>query len=231
MRRRAAALASFTLALVALVAPAARAALPEAAARLERTMRATGGLRADFVQIRIVELTGEEIEATGFIAFRPPSAFRLAYVDPDPQEIVVTGDSLWVYMPADGQAIRYSFDAAAPGSEIFLLFGGGERRIEDAYEVVEERWADRADALRLTPRDVEPGYPIEEIRLLVDRGGFPERLFYRELGGDAVVFRFTRITVRPPDLDALVRLRIPAGTEILDGDELQDRETPDEPGN
>ena len=40
-----------------------RAALPPEAARLQETLRTVSGLRADFVQIRNVSLTGEEIEA------------------------------------------------------------------------------------------------------------------------------------------------------------------------
>lgn len=202
------------------VAIPGEAVLPPAAARLESAVRGAAGLRADFVQIRVVELTGEEIEARGFLAFRPPAAFRLAYLDAEGQEVVVAGDSLWVYMPAEEQAIRYPFDADAPGSEIFLLFGGRGRKLDDVYHVIEEPWADRVDALRLELRDPEPGYPIEEIRLLVDAAGFPERLFYRELTGDVVVFRFTRVTPAPPDLDELVRLRLAPGTEVLDGAEL-----------
>jgi len=196
--------------------------LPSAARRLLDTVTGVRGLRIAFHQIRDVDLTGEEIEADGVIGFRPPSDFRMAYTSPEVQEVVVSGDSLWVITPAENQALRFSFHAGEPGSEIFLLFGGGgERSLTDAFDIVQEPWADYEDALRLTPRDDDGSYPIQDIRLVVGPDGYPRRLFYREVSGDTVAFDFREVEVNPRDLADLVRLRIPPGVEVYDGDELQ----------
>lgn len=192
-------------------------AVPPEAARLERALKEIDGLRADFVQIRDVALTGESIEASGFLAFRPPHAFRLAYTEPEVQELVIQGDSLWVVMPAENQAQRYPFSADAPGSEIFLLFGGRGRPLTEVFDIVEEPWGSHPSALRLIPHDMEPGYPIEEIRLIVGEEGFPRRLFFREVSGDTVVFDFVRIVRNPENLDGLTRLRLPEGIDVIDG--------------
>jgi outer membrane lipoprotein-sorting protein len=196
--------------------PAAGSVPPEAA-RLERALMEIDGLRADFVQIRDVALTGESIEATGFLAFHPPQAFRLVYTEPEAQELVIQGDFLWVVMPSENQAQRYPFSADAPGSEIFLLFGGQGRSLTQVFDVLEEPWGSHPSALRLIPRDMEPGYPIEEIRLGVGKAGFPQRLFFREVSGDTVVFNFVRVIRSPENIDELTRLQLPEGIEIIDG--------------
>ena len=196
--------------------PAVEAGLPPEAARLERALEGLNSIRADFLQIRNVELTGEEIQAVGMLAFRPPQDFRLAYAEPYPQELVIRGDSLWVIVPEENQAQRYAFTPDAPGNEIFLLFGGRRGGLDEAFEVVQEAWGSYAAALRLTPRNREPGYPIEEIRLVLRKDGLPERLFFHEVTGDDVVFTFTRFVRNPKDIEDLLALRLPPGIEIID---------------
>lgn len=196
--------------------PAVAAKPPAEAARLEAALRGVRSLRVDFVQIRDVALTGESIEARGLIAFRPPADFRLAYQPPHPQEIVIERDTLWVVMPSENQAQRYPFSADAPGSELFLLFGASDKKLTDVYRVLEEPWAGYPSALRLFPLKDDPGDPVEEIRVVVGKEGFPEKLFFKEVTGDTVIFTFTRVVRNPPDIDRLVRLRLPPGIEILD---------------
>ena len=199
-----------------LLGAAASPGFASEAARLERALAGIKGLRADFVQIRDVALTGERMESRGFLAFRPPQDFRLVFETPEPQELVTQRDSLWVIMPSENQAQRYPFDLDSPGSEVFLLFGTGERKLSDVFHVVEEEWGSYPRALLLTPREAEPGYPLEEIRVVVGKAGFPERLFIREVTGDTVVFRFVKVQRNPSDLDRLVELRLPPGIEVIE---------------
>ena len=200
--------------------PPAAGALPPAAARLERAMERVVGVSASFVAVRTVELTGEELTAHGEVAFRAPDRFRLAYLEPDRQEIVVEGDSLWVVLLDENQAMRFAFDPEAPGSEVFLMFGGRAEALRGLFRIEEEPWAAYEDALHLTPLADDGSYPLEELRLVVDENGFPRRLFYREITGDTVAFRFTGITANPADLDERVRLILPPGIEIIDGEAL-----------
>ena len=192
------------------------AGTPPEAARLEAALRSVSGLRARFVQVREVALTGESVEAAGVMAFRPPQRFRLAYSRPEPQELVIQGDSLWVVMPSENQAQRYPFRINAPGSEVFLLFGGVHRSLTEVFNVTQEAWGSYPAALRLFPKHPEPGYPLEEIRLVVGKNGFPERLFFREATGDNVVFQFTAVEKNPRDLEKDLALRLPQGIEIID---------------
>lgn len=197
--------------------PARTAAAPgPETLRLEKALKSVRGLRARFVQIRDVALTGESVEAHGLLAFRPPNRFRLAYTPPENQELVIVGDSLWVVMPSENQAQRYPFRVDAPGSEVFLLFGGQDKRLSEVFEVFEEPWGTYPRALRLVPRDPEPGYPLEEIRLVVGPEGFPQRLFFREATGDNVVFEFSRLERNPADLEKDLALRLPPGIEIIE---------------
>jgi len=192
------------------------AASPSEVVRLENALRSVTGLRAKFVQVRQVALTGESVEAAGTMAFKPPQRFRLAYSRPEPQELVIQGDSLWVVMPSENQAQRYPFRVNAPGSEVFLLFGGQHRSLTEVFNVKQEPWGSYPAALRLFPKHPEPGYPLEEIRLVVGKNGFPERLFFREATGDNVVFQFTALEKNPRDLEKDLTLRLPRGIEIID---------------
>ena len=201
--------------LIGMWTPILLAAPPEAE-RLQTTLRGIRGLSTEFVQIREVALTGETIEAHGLLAFLPPDRFRLAYMTPEPQELVIRGDSLWVILPFENQAQRYPFSLDSPGSEIFYLFGAQEKSLDSVYDIVQEPWGSYASALSLVPKAVEPGYPLEEIRLVVGKDGFPERLFVREVTGDTVVFRFSGMKPNPADIEALVELKLPEGIEVID---------------
>jgi outer membrane lipoprotein-sorting protein len=192
------------------------AAPPPEAVRLENALKSVNGLRGKFVQVREVALTGETVEAAGVMAFKPPQRFRLAYSRPETQELVIQGDSLWVVMPSENQAQRYPFRVNAPGSEVFLLFGGQHRSLTDVFDVKQEAWGSYPAALRLFPKHPEPGYPLEEIRLVVGKNGFPERLFFREATGDNVVFQFTALEKNPRDLEKDLALRLPPGIEVID---------------
>jgi outer membrane lipoprotein-sorting protein len=191
--------------------------LPAEAARMEAALKELRGVRAEFIQIRSVSLTGEEIEARGTLAFVPPHRFRLAYTTPEPQELVIRGDSLWVVMPSENQVQRYPFSEDSPGSEIFLLFGGRNRTLSEAFHISQEAWGGHRASLRLLPRQADPGYPLEEVRVVVGGNGLPEKLFFREVTGDTVAFTFTKVERNPRNADALTALHIPPGMEVIDG--------------
>mgnify|MGYP002624073762 CR=1 FL=1 len=197
-------------------ASTAGAALPPEAQRLEQALKELSGVKVDLLQRRSILITGEDVESRGILAFRPPQSFRLAYETPEPQELVVSGDSLWVVMPGEGQAQRYPFSVDAPGSEIFLLFGGKNGTLSGAFEIRQEAWGSYERALRLLPRNPEPGYPLEELRLVVGKNGLPEKLFYREVTGDTVVLSFLKYEKNPKDIEALTALRLPAGIQVID---------------
>jgi outer membrane lipoprotein-sorting protein len=189
---------------------------PPEAIRLESAVRSVRCISADFVQIRDVALTGESLTAGGTLALLPPSGFRLAYRSPRTEEIVITGDKLWVVMPEENQAQVYPFDEQAPGSEVFLLFGGGGRTLFEVFDVVQEPWGTEPRTLRLLPKSPEPGYPLEEIRVVVGKDGFPARLLFREVTGDHVSFRFSNIRRNPENIDDLVGLQLPVGIEVIE---------------
>lgn len=208
--------------LLLLMSPGLVKAMPPAAERLERRLATVHSLRAEFVQIREVGLTGEEIEAPGVLVFQRPHAFHLTYMDEDRQEVVVQGDSLWVYSPLEKQAILYAFDPNAPGSEVFFLFGGQGKPLNEVFAFSAEPWAGHQDALRLEPKVKDPGYPFDQMRLVVDEKGFPSLFFYSETSGDLVTMRFTHVEGNPKNIDSLIAFELPPTVEILDARDLND---------
>ncbi len=120
-------------------------------------------------------------------------------------------------MPSENQVQRYPFSEDSPGSEIFLLFGGRNRTLSEAFRISQEAWGSHRASLRLLPRQSDPGYPLEEVRVVVGKNGLPEKLFFREVTGDTVAFTFTKVERNPRDADALTALHIPPGMEVIDG--------------
>ena len=197
--------------------------LPPAGQRLDARLEDTRSLQAWFVQTREVGLTGEVLEASGWLAFRRPHDFRLVYTGDDPQEVAVTGDSLWVYSPLEAQAILYPFDPFAPGGEVMLLFGARGRSLTEVFHLTQEPWEGFDHALRLEPKHPDPGYPFVDMRLVVDEVGFPSIFYYAEATGDRVTLRFTRVRGNPAGIASALAFSMPDTVEVLDARDLDSR--------
>jgi outer membrane lipoprotein-sorting protein len=221
--RPAAPLAGPILALLALVAapgPTRAAVLPEAAPLLGKLEAAVGPLRdfqADFVQVRHVDLTDENIEARGRLRFLAPDFFRLDYREPDADVLTMRGDTLLVYFPALAQAQRHAIDREDATRNIFLLFASKKGELAERFDVSLAPPGPGRAALRLQPLDGAIDYPIREIVVTLDpKSHLPEELFFREEGGDTIVFRLTGVRTNRKLKPADFVFVPPTGTEILE---------------
>lgn len=199
-------------------------AVPSASAsaleRLEKTLARADNIHAEFTMIRSVDLTGEDLTGGGHMVLVQPDRFRLVYTHPDRQEVVVEGNTLWVVLHDENQAMRFPYDPNDSGSELYVLFGGGKQSLHDLFDVTVEPWANYEEALRLVPKSEQTASVIEELRVVVGASGYPERVFYREITGDSVVFGVTKIEKNPASALKDVTLKLPPDMEIIDGKEM-----------
>ena len=198
---------------------AAAAVLPAARPMLDRLERAIGpvkDLEAQFVQARHLALTDETVSATGRLRFLNPDKFRLDYESPDRDILSIRADTLLVYFAALKQAQRYRLSDDATTRNMFMLFSSERGRLEQVFDISVAPATPEGEALRLQPLPTQGHASVTEIQVFLDRkSGLPRRLFFREEGGDTVVFELKGVKVnrriRPEDF----RVTLPAGTEVI----------------
>lgn len=208
-----------TFVLLAIAAPLQAAVIPSARPLLDRMEKAIEPLHnfdADFVQVRHLALTDEKVEATGRLRFLAPDYFRLDYRSPDLDVLTMAGDSMLVYFQALKQAQRYKVDESEATQNMFLLFSAKRGLLEKKFDVSLAPPSPEGQALRFQPLDDSIDYPIIEIQVHLNRKtGLPERLLFREQGGDVVLFRLdtprTNRKMGPADFVFLP----PRGTEVI----------------
>lgn len=216
------ALLLLALAPAAFLAPQAVRAevLPEAVAllsKLEAAVAPLADLETDFVQIRHIALTDEKVEARGRMRFKTPDFFRLDYKEPDADVLTMRGDSLLVYFPAMNQAQRHRIDRDDATRNFFLLFASRKGELATRFDVSLGPVTAEGPTLRLQPLADAIDYPITEILVrLRPANGFPEELFFREEGGDTVLFRLEKPRPNRRLTERDFVFVPPRGTEIIE---------------
>ena len=81
-------------------------------------------LCADFVQVLVNPLLGDETTSAGRLCQRRPNLFRMDFSDPEGDEVVADGDHFWVYYRSldPGQVIRIPVDPSRGGLDFFREF-------------------------------------------------------------------------------------------------------------
>jgi outer membrane lipoprotein-sorting protein len=170
------------------VLPEARASL----ARLESAVESLTAFEADFVQVRHLVLTDEEVRATGRIRFLAPDHFRLDFKTPEADVLTLRGDSLVMYFPALKQAQTATIEEEEATRDFFLLFSARKGEIERRFDVSLAADSPSGRPLRFQPL-ADSESPVREIWVHQnEKTGFPERLFLMEVGGDTILFQISR---------------------------------------
>lgn len=196
----------------AAVLPTARPLLD----RLERAISPVNDLEAQFAQVRHLALTDETVSAAGRLRFINPDKFRLDYSAPDPDILAIRADTLLVYFASLKQAQRYRLSDDATTRNMFMLFSSERGRLEKAFDISLAPASPEGEALRLQPLPTQGHASVTEIRVFLDpKSGLPRRLFFREEGGDTVVFELKSVKVNRRLKAADFAVKLPAGTEVI----------------
>jgi outer membrane lipoprotein-sorting protein len=121
--------------------------------KLQARYDTTKAFRADFRQETIVRAVGQSEEALGTVAFKKPGKMRWDYRTPQAQLIVSDGKTLWIYQPADRQALKAPFKAAfVSTTPISFLTGVGKIGDDFTAEPDARGCADDRVYVRLVPK-------------------------------------------------------------------------------
>lgn len=199
---------------------ASAAVLPEASpllSRLETALAPLHDFQAEFVQVRHIDLTDENVEAKGRLRFLAPDSFRLDYREPDLDVLAMQGDSMLVYFPSMNQAQQHLIDRQDATRNIFLLFAARKGELGRRFDISLAPPGPSGPALRLQPLAGMLDYPIQEIVVrLHPKSGLPMELYFREEVGDTIVFRLSDVKTNRKLTRADFVFVPPPGTEILD---------------
>jgi outer membrane lipoprotein carrier protein len=208
------------LAIVAGLAPAVTAQSPPPAdtrsaemlaQAIEARYRGISDFSARFVQQYRGGFLRAQSQEEGTLVVKRPGRMRWVYERPERKEVILTGDLIYVYHPAERQVEEIPQDPAT----IPALFLSGDGDLLRDFEVAltESPLAD-AVALKLTPRVPEPAY--EHLVVAVDPASLQLRaLVTLDSQGGESTLRFTDLRENTGVADREFEFRPPRGVDII----------------
>jgi outer membrane lipoprotein carrier protein len=202
---------------VAVLAGAAFAVTPaEAAANLEKRLRAMRTFQARFEQFYYSAAVSEPLHERGEVFLQKPDQMRWEYKDPQEKVFLYKGGVLQVYVADEKQLTRSRVPPEAYESDIVGVFLG-THSFADVY-TIEDAHIPMGTAgvrqIKLTPK-VEGDYSslvfeIDEHTWLLRRAVF------FEWAGNRREFIFSKMRVDEPLPARIFELKVPPGTEVID---------------
>lgn len=156
--------------------------------RLEKLMRETKSVQANFTQTFISKSRDRAAHAKGILYIKRPKYFRWDYTEPYEQNIVADGTRVWVFEPDIEQVSTMMQSAALKGTPAVALLGG--EKLEKQFIVKELGKQHGLDWVELTPKDKDAQFAV--IRLALDKQGL-KVLEMHDKRGQLSRFHFTEI--------------------------------------
>ncbi len=187
----------------------------QVAQRIQEFYDRTSDFQADFTQVSVNRLYGQE-QRSGRVIFRKPGRMRWNYAAPHNDVIVSNGTTLWAYQAEERQAIQQTLTQSQMPTALAFLTGVG--RLTDAFTF---RLLDATQfqypsgyVLELRPTSPQPTY--ERIVFYVDRGSFQvARTVVIDAQGNRNQFTFVRPQVNLNVPESTFNWSPPAGTSIV----------------
>ena len=140
---------------------------------------------------------------------------------PEPKEILFTGDKAYIYYPKMKQIQEFDLRKHRALVEQFLLLGFGTKGndLKDAYLITvlgEKKLNGNPNSVlhvELTPKDERIRNNIHKIQLWFDLASWvPVQQKFFEVGGDYLLTRYTNVKVNVPIQRSKLNLSAPRGT-------------------
>jgi outer membrane lipoprotein carrier protein len=167
---------------------------------------------ADFFQTSFLAAIDITETARGKASFSHPGKMRWEYHEPEKQEIITNGTTLWIYRTEENQVVQG--DAVS-----FFKSGGGGAFLSDitlireGYDITLDRVETDFITLVLVPKIKNPEISTIGIRVL--RTTFDiDRVETTNIYGDTTILEFKRLNFHTLDR-SLFEFVIPEGTDLL----------------
>lgn len=188
----------------------------EAAARLEKSLRSTRSLEANFEHIYYSAVITTPLKEKGKVYFQKPDLMRWEYKEPENNIYLYRGDKFQWYFVEDNQLMRGSISEEGHESEILYLLTG-KKNLLDYYSVEKNpspKENPRYAQIKLTPRqDDEGSYLLLDID---KKDWFIHKIIFIDWEDNQTEFRFSRVKVNIPLPENIFELKLPPDVEIIE---------------
>ncbi len=209
----------FIFFLLLLVIPATAFAMTpqELAARLQESYDKTRDMKADFVQVSEVKAMNMKKEGGGTLLIKKPGMLRYTYVKPEKQDLIVRGEELIMYMPANNQVIKKSM-ARAVMDKTPSTFLAGLGKITDSFDVRFPKGGEKGRKgnllLELVPKGDKMG--VDNILLELDPKDYTILGFsFTETSGNTNSIRLSNIKINTGLKESAFAFKIPKGANLV----------------
>ncbi len=196
--------------------PAAAQTVTAVLATAEATYRDIETLHAEFTQMLVNPMMGDET-TTGTLYLSPPGRFSMRFSQPEGDRIVADGEWLWLYTPSTipNQVIRQSIPEMGPATpNLFGQFVDNPlERYHATYVGVDSAAGYQVENVRLVPR--VDGIPFRSVVISLSADGMLRKVNIVEDSGQRRTLVFDSIVVNAPIPEDELIFRVPRGTRIV----------------
>jgi outer membrane lipoprotein carrier protein len=156
-------------------APVAKAppalSAPEVVTKVQSYYASTQKLRADFRQQYTNATFGRSSESDGVVYVAKPGKMRWDYTRPEKKHFISDGTTLWVFEPAQNQALQQSLEDQILPVAVTFLYGKGDLATEFNATLDPGKYGGKEDlVVKLTPK--KPDAQYKNLWLVVDPADF-----------------------------------------------------------
>jgi outer membrane lipoprotein carrier protein len=191
--------------------------LDDLIARVQERYDRTRHLRAHFRQETRLHGFDQVQTGEGQVWILKPGMMRWDYTKPERQTIIANGDTLWIYLPADRQAIRDQVNQSL-GTRTPALFLAGQARLTELFTITASPAQGPSEAgllqLELTPK--AGSLPHTQVQLGIDpRSYLVQRVRLIDTLGNITTMWFADIDTQGAVEPSLFQFQVPPGVEVI----------------
>jgi outer membrane lipoprotein carrier protein len=186
-------------------------------ARIQSRYDRTTHLHARFRQETRLHGFDQAQIGAGEVWILKPGRMRWDYLQPERQTIIAAGDTLWIYLPEDRQAIRDHLDRSL-GTRTPALFLAGEAQLSELFTVVGTSTQDPSEGgfvqLELMPK--QGTFPYTQVQLGVDLSSYLVTLVrMTDALGNVTTMWFSDIDTEGAVAPSLFQFQAPPGVDVI----------------
>jgi outer membrane lipoprotein-sorting protein len=176
---------------------------------------------ASFSQRKETSLVRKPLLSSGLVKFKRPDRVHWKYLKPEPMEVALDGESIWVYTPGQFQAEQYSRAQSKRFAQCLesmtAVFQKTFAQSAKVYAISFEGFeTDHTHHFRLLPKEEKVQKFLSRIDLWIDKAsGAILRLNIVETNGDRLRLEFKDLQINPSLTDDDLRVRIPPSVRVL----------------
>jgi outer membrane lipoprotein carrier protein len=174
---------------------------------------------AKFIQEATVKTLNKVQKGDGEVWLKKPGKMRWNYFNPDKDEIVSDGITLWFYNDEEKQAIKSPMDKVlnTTTTTTFLSGLGNLKRHFNARFSEGNQFADNVNYLiDLIPKDKDEEY--NKVTIAVDKKSMiVKNIYLYDAFGNLTMLELKDIKINRGVPDSLFKFKPPAGIEIIEG--------------